>query len=60
MIPVDFTNYATCLYAGATLLYDNRVGIVEVDSGWNGGFKINGRSIKNILEEYDNVYLVRK
>jgi hypothetical protein len=60
MIPIDFTNYATCLYAGATLLYDNRAGIVEVDSKWNGGFKINGRSIKNILEEYDNVYLVRK
>jgi hypothetical protein len=60
MIPIDFTNYATRLYAGATLLYDNHVGIVEVDSGWNGGFKINGRSIKNILEEFDNVYLVRK
>jgi hypothetical protein len=60
MIPIDFTNYATRLYAGATLLYDNRAGIVEVDSGWNGGFKINGRSIKNILEEFENVYLVKK
>jgi hypothetical protein len=59
MIPIDFMNYATSLYAGATLLYDNRAGIVEVDSKWSGGFKINGRSIKNILEECDNVYLVR-
>jgi hypothetical protein len=59
MIPIDFMNYATRLYAGATLLYDGRMGIVEADSGWGGGYKINGRSIKNILEECDNVYLVR-
>jgi hypothetical protein len=59
MIEVTFSNYTSLLYNGARIIYGNRVGVVESDSGWNGGFKINGRSIRNILEEFD-VILIRE
>ena len=53
MIEITFSNYEKLLYNGARVIYGDRVATVESDSGWNGGFKINGRSIKNILEEFD-------
>jgi len=53
MTEVTFSNYATILYPGARVMYGNRVGTVERDTGWGGGYKINGRSIKNLLEEFD-------
>ena len=59
MVEVTFSNYASLLYNGARIIYDNRVCVVESDSEWNGGFKINGRSIRNILEEFD-VLLIKE
>jgi hypothetical protein len=53
MKEVTFSNYSNLLYNGALVMYDNRIGTVERDTGWGGGFKINGRSIKNLLEEFD-------
>ena len=53
MREVTFSNYATVLYPGARVIYGNHVGTVERDTGWSGGYKINGRSIKNLLEEFD-------
>lgn len=55
---VTFTNYATLLYHGARLAYDGYVGDVEEDETWSGGFKIAGRSILQILESCDDVFLL--
>jgi hypothetical protein len=53
MTNITFANYEKLLYDGARVIYGERAGIVERDSGWNGGFKIGGRSIRNLLEEFD-------
>ena len=58
MTIVTFSNYKDVLYDGARLLYDNRVGIAEKDSNWNGGYKVNGYSIKHLLEEFNVVELI--
>ena len=55
---ITFSNYEKELYAGAMLAYGDRVGRVEADPNWVGGFKIDGRSICHILEEYGEAYLL--
>lgn len=58
MTRVTFANYKSVLYHGATIIYGSYSGIVHADSNWNGGFKCAGRSILNLLEEFDNVMVV--
>lgn len=58
MTRVTFSNYKSVLYHGAQIIYGSYNGIVHADSKWNGGFKCAGRSILNLLEEFDNVMVV--
>lgn len=65
IIKINFSNYEQLLfYEGAELVYASTErnelssGKVEIDPGWNGGFKVNGRSIRDILENYDKVGLI--
>ena len=63
MTRVTFSNYKSVLYHGANIIYGNNsdtrhTGVVHSDPKWNGGFKCAGRSILNLLEEFDNVMIV--
>jgi hypothetical protein len=53
MVKITFANYDILLYHGARIIYGDSVGYVERDGGWAGGFKVAGRSIRNLLEEYE-------
>jgi hypothetical protein len=55
---INFSNFRDTLVDGATLVYGSRNGKIQRDETWNGGFKIDGRSIKNILEQYVGVYMI--
>ena len=55
MIRVTYSNYREVLREGLLLIYDGRSAKIVRDATWNGGFKIAGRSILNILEEYNDV-----
>jgi len=55
---VTFGNYQAVLNNGATISYGRQLSQVEADSTWNGGFKVDGRSIINILESHTDVYLI--
>lgn len=59
MTPITFSNFRDTLVDGYTLVYGQTAGKIKRDETWNGGFKINGRSIKNILETHVGVYMVR-
>lgn len=58
MTRVTFSNYKQVLYNGAQIIYGSYNGFVYADPNWNGGFKCAGRSILNLLEEFDNVMIV--
>lgn len=58
MTLVTFANYKQVLYDGAIIIYGSYNGTVRVDPEWNGGFRCGGRSVPNLLEEFDNVMLV--
>lgn len=58
MTKVNFSNYKTILHNGTVIIYGSHKGIVYTDIKYNGGFKCGGRSIPNILEEYDDVMVV--
>jgi hypothetical protein len=41
------------------LNYDFHTGRVRADPKFRGEFSVNGRSILNLLDEYDDVFLVK-
>ena len=43
---------------GDKILYDNRVGTVEYDKSYVGCLRVDGRSLRNIIEECEKVYLL--
>ena len=55
---VNFGNYSELLYDGARIVYGNSVAVVVADPKWNGGYRVNGCSIRNVLEEYALVLLL--
>jgi hypothetical protein len=55
---LNFSNYQSLVYNGARIIYGQRVAVLRADASWNGGFTADGRSICNILEEYDQVELI--
>lgn len=58
MTQVTFSNYTQVLYTGARIVYGNSVAVVVADPKWNGGFRVNGCSIRNVLEEHALVQLL--
>lgn len=57
---LNLSNYTSLCRDGLVLVYDGRAGTIIKDSSYQGGYKVNGRSIKNILEEHDAVYLFKQ
>lgn len=55
---LNFSNYQRLVYDGARIIYGSSVAVLRKDGEWNGGYKANGRSICNILEEFDRVELI--
>lgn len=55
---IDFRNYREFAIPGRKLIYGTHAGIIEADSQWTDGIKCNGRSVKNILEEEDAVFVL--
>jgi hypothetical protein len=55
---VNFGNYRELLYDGARIAYGNSVAVVVADTRWNGGYRVNGCSIRNVLEEHALVQLL--
>jgi len=58
MIKITFENYSSLMFDCAQIVYGKSVGVADRDAQWNGGYRIDGLSIKAILEEYDEVYLL--
>lgn len=58
MIKLTFGNMFESVNYGDTILYDGTTGVVEFDNLYNGGIKVNGMSLKYILENYKDVYLI--
>lgn len=58
MMEITFANYKQILYSGARILFDGFTDIVVADETWNGGYKVSGKSILYVLENYKHVYLM--
>lgn len=58
-IYINFSNFREQLVDGYTLYYGNKSGLIKKDETWNGGYKIDGRSIKNILEQNTGVFMMK-
>lgn len=43
------------LKSGSRVAYGDRIDVVKFDVAFNGGYKIGGRSIMNVLEEYGEI-----
>lgn len=56
---LTFSNYKDLLYNGARVRYENRIALVEKDPEYNGGFNVEGRSILNLLENFE-VFLLNQ
>lgn len=46
------------LKSGSRIVYGDNVGTVKFDAAYVGGFRVGGRSVKNILEEYGEVTML--
>lgn len=62
---IDFRNYKQFATPGRKLIYGSNgsvrgecIGTIEADPHWVDGLKCNGRSVKNILEEEDAVFVL--
>lgn len=53
MTRLTYTNYRDLLYNGARVRYDNHIALILQDPEYNGGFNVEGRSILNLLENFD-------
>lgn len=58
MIRLTFANYEELMHDGITVMFDGRYGKAEADDRWNGGYRVGGRSIKTILEDFNEVFVV--
>jgi hypothetical protein len=59
MTKLTFGNYQKLLFDGAKIVWDLRIAKVEANSKWVGGFVVEGRSITNLMEEYEVFLLVK-
>lgn len=58
LIPLNFKNYKDFQLVGKTLVYLDGMSKVEADPKYQGGIKVAGRSVKALLEDYLDVYLI--
>ena len=54
-VKIDFRNYKELATPGRKLIYGQKIGMIEANPQWSDGIHVHGRSVKNILEEFDDV-----
>jgi hypothetical protein len=58
MKTINFKNYKEEIKSGDLLIYDGSSGRVQYDKGYTDNLKVNGRSVRNVIEESREVLKV--
>lgn len=58
MTHIDFKNYKLIALPGCKLIYGSTMGLIEADPAYTDGICCNGRSVKSILEDFNDVFVL--
>jgi hypothetical protein len=60
MVRLTFGNYKECAIPGRKIVYGKAIGKIEADAQYSDGICVHGRSIKSILEDFNEVYVLTR